>query len=184
LTVFSLNHDNPTSFGFGHTPIFDLRKISHFYSNEDNDEIFFDVDDHSHQNGHWVSRLIPIPTGWAALIVDYPPLGVVFCRVMDLINLVAADKADNFRILAWQVACACFCTGSIKLSNPMALDWSRLARSKPNIQLSNWAWHDAEDEQESNHRAILGTRKDPPEQADDFKSLFGGGKCPKLNLGH
>jgi hypothetical protein len=86
----------------------DLRKISQFYSNEDNDENFFDVGDHSLQNGHWVSRLIPIPMRWAALFVDYPPLGVAFCRVMDLINLVAADKADNFRILAWQVACACF----------------------------------------------------------------------------
>jgi hypothetical protein len=74
----------------------DLRKISHFYSNEDNDEIFFDVGDHSHQNGHWVSRLIPIPTGWAALFVDYPPLGVASRRIMDLINSVAADKADNF----------------------------------------------------------------------------------------
>jgi hypothetical protein len=74
----------------------DLRKISQFYSNEDNDEFFFDVGDHSPQNGHWVSQLIPIPTGWAALFVDYPPLGVAFCRVMDLINSVAADKADNF----------------------------------------------------------------------------------------
>jgi hypothetical protein len=162
----------------------DLRKISQFYSNEDNDEIFFDVGDHSHHNGHWVSRLIPIPTGWAALFVDYPPLGVAFCRVMDLINSVAADKADNFQILAWQVACACFRTGSIKLSSSMALGWSHLARSKPNIQLSTRAWYDAKDEQDSNHRAIPGTRKDPPEQANDFKSLFGGGKRPKLNLGH
>ena len=103
---------------------------------------------------------------------------------MDLINLVAADKADNFRILAWQVACACFRTGSIELSSSMALGWSRLARSKPNIQLCTRAWYGAKDEQDSNHRAIPGTQKDPPEQANDFKSLFGGGKCPKLNLGH
>jgi hypothetical protein len=66
----------------------------------------------------------------------------------------------------------------------MALDWSRLARSKPNIQLSTRAWHDAKDEQDSNHRAIPGTRKNPPEQADNFKLLFGSGKRPKLNLGH
>jgi hypothetical protein len=162
----------------------DLRKISHFYSNKDNDDFFFGVGNHSHQNGHWVSQLIPIQTGWAALFVDYPPLGVAFRRVMDLINSVAADKANNFRILAWQVACACFRTGSIKLSSLMALGWSHLARSNPNIQLSTQAWYDAEDEQDSNHRAIPGTRKDPPEQADDFKSLFGGGKRPKLNLGH
>jgi hypothetical protein len=103
---------------------------------------------------------------------------------MDLINSVAADKVDNFRILAWQVACACFRTGSIELSSSMALDWSCLARSKPNFQLSTQAWHDAKDKRDSNHRAIPGTRKDPPEQSDDFKLLFGGGKRPKFNLGH
>jgi hypothetical protein len=123
----------------------DLRKISHFYSNEDNNNKFFNVGDHSHQDGHWVSQLIPIPTGWAALFVDYPPLGVAFCRVMDLINLVVADKADNFRILAWQVACACFRTGSIELTSSMALDWSRLARSKHNLQLSTRGWQYAKD---------------------------------------
>jgi hypothetical protein len=103
---------------------------------------------------------------------------------MDLINSVAADKANNFRILAWQVACTCFRTGSIELSSSMALNWLRLARSKPNLQLSTRAWHDAKDEQDSNHRAIPGTWKDPTKQADNFKSLFGGGKRPKLNLGH
>jgi hypothetical protein len=33
--------------------------------------------------GLWISRLIPIPTGWAALFLDYPDLGTAFRRVMD-----------------------------------------------------------------------------------------------------
>jgi hypothetical protein len=159
----------------------DLKKVSQFYNDEDNDNEFFDVGNHNHQDSHWVSRLIPIPMGWAALFIDYPPLGVAFCHVMDLINSIAADKANNFRILAWQGACACFRTGGIEPCSAMALDWSRLARSKANLELSLRAWQEAE--VEGNHGTTLGTWKDLPDQVDDFWSLFGGGKRPKLNLG-
>jgi hypothetical protein len=61
--LWRLDDDNAQLFELFPFAGVDLRKISHFYSNEDNDEFFFDVGDHSHQNGHWVSRLIPIPTG-------------------------------------------------------------------------------------------------------------------------
>ena len=159
----------------------DLKKVSQFYSDEKNDNEFFDVGDLSHHDGHWVSRLVPIPTGWAALFLDYPPLGVAFRRVRDLINSIATDKADNFQILAWQMACACFRTNGIEPCSALALEWSRLARSKSNLELSLRAWQDAEDD--SYDVSALGNRKNPPEQGDDFRALFGGGKRPKLNLG-
>jgi hypothetical protein len=59
------------------------------------------------ETGLWISRLIPIPTGWAALFLDYPDLGMAFHRVTDLINSVAKEKVGNFKILAWQMAYAC-----------------------------------------------------------------------------
>ena len=156
----------------------DLRKVLEFYSDEGNDEKFIGVDDHSHEEGHWVSRLIPIPTGWAAMFLDYPPLGVGIRRITDLINSVAVDKADNFRVLAWQMACACHRTSGTQPTSSMSLNWSRLPRSKSNLTLSARAWRLERDP------ASPGRRKDPPEQMDDFQSLFGGGKRPKLNLGH
>ena len=161
----------------------DLRAMSNFYSTEHNDKTFFGVGDHSQRDDHWVSRLIPIPIGWAAFFVDYPPLGVAFRRVMDLINSVATDKADNFRILAGQVACVCFHTGSIERNSSMSLHWSRLARSKANIQRSQLAWQAVDDELDLGPLEGSGARKEPPEQTDDFRVLFGGGKRHKLDLG-
>jgi hypothetical protein len=161
----------------------DLRAMSQFYSMENNDETFFGAGNHSQKDDHWVSRLMPLPIGWAAFFVDYPPLGVGFCRVMDLINSVAPDKADNFRILAGQVACVCFHTGSIERNSSMSLHWSRLARSKANIQWSRLAWQASEDELDLGPSDGSGARKEPPEQTDDFRVLFGGGKRHKLNLG-
>ena len=160
-----------------------LRELSLFYSEEENDNIFFGVSNHSHLGAHWVSRLIPLPMGWAAFFVDYPSLGLAFRRVMDLVNSVAADKADNFRILASQVACACFHSGGIERTSSMSLDWSRLARSKANLQRSSRAWQAAADELVLVPPESPGARKEPPEQADDFRVIFGGGKRQRLNLG-
>jgi hypothetical protein len=44
--------------------------------------------------GLWISWIVPIPTGWAALFLflDYPDLGTAFRCVTDLINSVAEEK--------------------------------------------------------------------------------------------
>ncbi len=107
---------------------------------------------------------------------------MAFCHIIDLIHFVAVDKANNFRILAWQVACECCRTSGIESTSAMALDWSCLARSKSNLGLSMQAWRDTK--HKCDHWASPGHRKDPPKQVDDFQLLFGGKKCPKLNLGH
>jgi hypothetical protein len=66
-----------------------------------NDNKWFDKT-RSDEAGLWIGQLIPIPTRWAALFLDYPNLGTAFafCHVTDLINSVAEEKVGNFKILA------------------------------------------------------------------------------------
>ncbi len=84
-----------------------LSLIAQFYRipGKNNDK-WFDKARHD-EAGLWISRLIPIPTGWAALFLDYPDLGTAFRRVTDLINSVAKEKVRNFKFLAWQMAYTC-----------------------------------------------------------------------------
>ena len=38
-------------------------------------------------------RLIPIPKGWAQMFLDYPPMGVAYRRLLQLLS-VTADAAE------------------------------------------------------------------------------------------
>jgi len=53
-------------------------------------------------------HLIPIPVGWAHMFLDYPPMGVVYRRLLQLVS-ATADTADrcHFRAFGEGVALAC-----------------------------------------------------------------------------
>jgi hypothetical protein len=107
-----------------------LSLVAQFYwiPGKDDDKWFDKA--RSDKAGLWISRLIPIPTGWAALFLDYPDLGTAFRRVTDLINSVAEEEVGSFKILAWQMAYACqLMPDSEESTSALAMDWKRLPRS-------------------------------------------------------
>ncbi len=52
--------------------------------------------------------LIPIPTAWAAMFLDYPNVGTALRQVQALIRSVAINKLENFKLLAYSMTYACF----------------------------------------------------------------------------
>jgi hypothetical protein len=96
--------------------------------------------------GLWISWLIPIPTGWAALFLDYPDLGTVFHQFTALINSVAKEKVENFKNLAWQMAYACHLMPDLEEStSALAMEWKHLPRSKHLLRWRSDAWHQFDD---------------------------------------
>jgi hypothetical protein len=117
---------------------------------------------------------------------------MAFCRVTDLINLVAEEKVGNFKILAWQMAYACHLMSDLEEStSALALDWKCLQRSKHLLQWRSEAWHQFDDgsggtELDKEGKATTDNRKTPPEDppppVDDFLSIFGGGRRPCVSF--
>jgi hypothetical protein len=142
----------------------------------------------SDKAGLWISQLILIPMGWAALFLDYLDLVTVFRRVTDLINLVAEDKVGSFKILAWQIAYACHLMPDLEEStSALAMDWKRLSRSKHLLRQRSEAWHQFDDgsggtDLDKKGEATTDDRKmppeDPPPPVDNFLSIFRGGRPP------
>jgi hypothetical protein len=52
--------------------------------------------------------LIPIPTAWAAMFLDYPNVGTALRQVQALISLVAIETVKNFKLLAYSIRYAGF----------------------------------------------------------------------------
>ena len=137
-----------------------LEYAARFYQDGDRDDAF-----HNRQilplGGHGATvqtcqRIIPIPGGWAHMFLDYPPMGVVYRWLLQLLS-ATADAADrrHFRAFGEGVALAC---GS---PNPMAPNpvsaaadsrWKRAAYSKATLSAAIAAWE--------GHR--LGVSKPPP----------------------
>jgi hypothetical protein len=162
--------------------------VTQFYqiSGKNNDKWFdkagFD------ETGLCIGRLIPIPTRWAALFLDYPDLGTEFRRVTDLINSVAEEEVGNFKILVWQMAYACHLMPDLEEStSALAMDWKRLLRSKHLLRWRSEDWHQFDDgsgetDLDKEGKATTDNRmmppEDPPPPVDDFLSVFWGGSAP------
>ncbi len=151
-----------------------------FYSYAEMPETFLAQGDHSQTDCAWVSRLIPIQTRWAPFFLDHPTLGVAVRRVTDLIHSVSTARSECFRHLLTQMACACHSRASRPTTSAMALNWTHLPRSKPNLQVSGPAMKRSDDiakaegeEDSSDMSEPHGTRKSLPEHLDGYASLFG-----------
>jgi hypothetical protein len=165
-----------------------LSLITQFYQipGKNNDKWFDEA--RPDEAGMWISWLIPIPTGWAALLEDYPDLGTAFCHVTDLINSVAEEKVGNFKILAWQMAYVSHLMPDLEEStSALALEWKRLPRSKHLLWWRSEAWHQFDDgsggtDLDKEGFATTDNRKmppeDPPPPVNDFLSILGGGGAP------
>ncbi len=58
-------------------------------------------------NGSWIGRLIPAPTKWAPLFLDYPDLGMAFKRALKLVAGVDEAEQKEFRGFALSMMFAC-----------------------------------------------------------------------------
>jgi hypothetical protein len=117
-------------------------------------------------------RLIPIPVGWAHMFRDYPPMGVAYRRLLQLLS-VTADAAERrqFQAFGEGVALAC---GSPNPSAPNPISaadssWKRVAYGKATLSAATVAWE--------GHQP--GASKAPPPRTEPraptkFDNLFGG----------
>ncbi len=108
--------------------------------------------------------LIPIPVGWAPMFLDYPPMGVVYRRLIQLMVLTAdAAGRHHFRAFGEGVALAC---GSLSAADSSC---KRVAYGKATLSAATAAWE--------GHRP--GASKPPPPRTEpraptNFDNLFGG----------
>ena len=132
------------------------------------------------ETGTWLGCLIPIPTAWAALFLDYPNLATVLRRVRALLSLVKMEKLGNFKLLAYSMVYACFLVpGTEDYTSVLAADWKRLPNSKLNLTWRREAWKTGTEgsaETELDKGDSVNDRKMPPEDTPDpFMLVFGGG---------
>jgi hypothetical protein len=88
----------------------DLGEVASFYDGNvpHRDSKWFDEASFDEVEGVRLGRLIPIPTAWAAMFLDYPNVGTALRRVQALISLVAIEKVENFKLLAYSMTYAGF----------------------------------------------------------------------------
>jgi hypothetical protein len=87
----------------------DLDRIANFYNGTfpKRDMAWFGEAEFDEEVGTRLGRLIPIPTAWVALFLDYPNLATALRRVRALISLVKMERLRNFKLLAYSMAYAC-----------------------------------------------------------------------------
>jgi hypothetical protein len=113
----------------------DLARVANFYDNPGARDIkWFDEAVLNDANGVRLGRLVPIPTVWAAMFLDYPNIGTALRRTRALIGSVPLDKVKNFKLLAYSMTYATFLIpNSPDMSSVLQLDWKRLPRGKSNM---------------------------------------------------
>jgi hypothetical protein len=164
----------------------DLAQVTKFYDGSfpHRDHKWFDKATFNEVEGVRLGRLIPIPTAWAALFLDYPNVGTALSQVQALISLVAINKLENFKLLAYSMAYAsCLLPDSPDPTSVLELDWKRLLHIKRNIMWRIEAWQSGKqtssdtefDEGESSDE-----RKAPPENVNPFLATFGGDRQPRI----
>jgi hypothetical protein len=87
-----------------------LRKVAKFYASDDNTDYYRNTIVPDKGGAGWAplcGRLIPIPVEWASLFLDYPDMGTMFRRIVDLIRLADKTEQVKFQYLAQSVAYAC-----------------------------------------------------------------------------
>ncbi len=154
----------------------DLAQVTKFYDGSfpHRNHKWFDEATFNEVEGVRLGRLIPIPTAWAALFLDYLNVGTTLRRVQALISLVAIDKLENFKLLAYSMAYAsCLLPNSPDPTSVLELDWMwRIKAWQSGKRTSS----DTEfDEGESSDE-----RKALPENIDPFLATFGGERQPRI----
>jgi hypothetical protein len=160
----------------------DLDRIANFYDGTfpKRDTAWFGEAKFDKEAGTRLGRLIPIPTAWAALFLDYPNLATALRWVRALISSVKMERLGNFKLLAYSMAYACFLLPETEdYTSVLAADWKRLPNSK-----LNWTWRI--DAWKMGTEGSAGTKLDegdsvedrktlPKDAMDPFLSVFGGG---------
>ncbi len=121
----------------------DLTQVTSFYDGSfpHHDDKWFDVATLDKIKGVRLGHLIPIPTAWAAMFLDYPNVGTALRQVQVLISLVAIEKLENFRLLAYSMAYASFLLpDSTDSTSVLELDWKRLPHVNCNRMWRFEAW--------------------------------------------
>ncbi len=134
-------------------------------------------------NGVRLGRLVPIPTVWAAMFLDYPNIGTALRRTRALIGSVPLDKVKNFKLLAYSTTYATFLIpNSPDMSSVLQLDWKRLPRGKSNMTWRIQAWQagdHAPSETEFDEGESIDKESDKSEP-DPFMATYGGVKRQRI----
>ncbi len=164
----------------------DLMQVTSFYNGSflHHDDKWFDVATLNEIKGVKLGCLIPIPTAWAAMFLDYPNVRTALRRVQALISLVAIDKLENFWLLAYSMAYASFLLpNSTDSTSVLDLDWKRLPHINHNRIWRFEAWqagNRASSETEFNDDQSAEELEASPVTADPFFATFGGDRRPRI----
>ncbi len=164
----------------------DLTQVTSFYNGSfpHHDDKWFDVATLDEIEGVRLGRLIPIPTAWAAMFLDYPNVGTTLSQVQALISLVAIEKLENFRLLAYSMAYASvLLPNSTDSTSVLELDWKCLPHVNRNRMWRFEAWqagNRASSEKEFNDDQSAAEREASPVTADPFFANFGGDRRPRI----
>jgi hypothetical protein len=153
-----------------------LSNMALYYEDEKNDKYYRATVAPDAGGPGWApacGRLIPIPVEWAPMCLDYLDSGTVFCRLVDLVNLVDGAEQDKYTYLVRSITYAClFATKEEHPVSTMAARWKRVVmlRATKTWATSAWTGQPPLDEAKKERPTVNATT--PP--IDDFSSIFGG----------
>jgi hypothetical protein len=134
-------------------------------------------------HGVRLGRLVPIPTMWAAMFLDYPNIGTALRRTRALIGSVPLEKVENFKLLAYSMTYATFLLpDSPDMSSVLQLDWKRLPRGRLNMAWRVQAWqagHHAASDTEFDEGELIGG-KSAISDPDPFMATYGGERRQRI----
>ncbi len=157
-------------------PLVSLSDMALYYEDEKHDKYYHATVAPDAGGPGWApacGRLIPIPAEWAPMFLDYPESGTVFCRLVDLVNLVDGAEQDKYTYLAQSIAYACLsATEEEHPVSTMAARWNCMVmlRAMKTWATSAWMSQPLLDEAKEERPTINVTT--PP--IDNFSSVFGG----------
>jgi hypothetical protein len=159
-----------------------LDRVAIFYDGTfpKRDTAWFGKAEFDKESGTRLGRLIPIPTAWAALFLDYPNLATALHRVRALISLVKKEQHENFKLLAYSMAYACFLLPKMEdYTSVLVADWKCLPNSKLNLTWRIDAWkmraEGSADTILDEGDSVDGRKTPPEEMVDPFLLVFGSG---------
>ena len=162
----------------------DLALVANFYDNPGpRDTKWFGEAVLDKAHGVRLGRLIPIPTVWAAMFLDYPNIGTALRRTRALIGSVSLEKVENFKLLAYSMTYATFLLpDSPDMSSVLQLDWKRLPRGRSNMAWRVQVW-------QAGHHGTSDTEFDDGEsiggdsaisEPDPFMATYGGERRQRI----
>jgi len=134
--------------------------------------------------GGAVTRLIPIPLGWASMFLDGPNFGTTVRRMFDLFDsLEEEERPDLLPIFEMVCMACCAANNSDMPASTLSTQWTRLtfhARTK-RWAAEAWARHSGQEEQGHVDQSDP-LPPETPSPLAQFKNLFGQRK--KRHAGH